>query len=116
MSFSVFLGVVQIIIQVIAIQYAYSIYRYNRTNKAWLSVIGALLLMMLRRVTVLLIELNLFPPLSGVIQFTDRFILPFLISCLLCLGLWSMKNNFENFSFIREEVSRKVQGLRRRKN
>ncbi len=105
------LGAVQIIVQLVAVYFSYVIYKYNRLNKAWLAITLALILMTIRRITASAIEFGAFANLSGPLQFVDRVGLPSLISILLLLGLWSMKNQFESFDVIEKNVKYKISQL-----
>lgn len=99
--------ILQIAIQIVAAYSAYIIYQYNRISKAWLAVIIALILMTLRRVTVLLINFDILPQLTGSIQLFDSIVLPFLISIFLAWGMWTMAKSFRGFELLEKKVSEK---------
>ena len=105
---SVILGVLQIVIQLVAVYFSYIIFTFNRLNKAWLAVILALILMTIRRFTVLLTELDALPALTGTIQFIDRIILPFAISIFLAVGLFTMMKKFETFEVVEKATKKKI--------
>lgn len=89
-SLSISLGVLQIVLQLVAAWYAYKVLRFMGAARFWLLIILALVLMSLRRLTVLVTELGLAPALTGELAFIDRFVLPFLISIFLVLGLYEL--------------------------
>jgi hypothetical protein len=60
--------------------------------------------MTFRRVTALFIEFSFMPNFSGWLAYTDRIILPTLISIFLLWGLWVMFKNFESFEIIEKKV------------
>lgn len=111
-TWSIFFGFFQIIVQAVAAVYAYKIYAYNRLNRGWVAMIFALILMTLRRITALLIEFKLFSNFDGWLAYTDRIVLPSLISILLFIGLYVMFKDFENFEVVEKKV---VKFIKKRK-
>lgn len=103
-----FLGILQIIIQAIAAYYSYKIYSFNRLNGGWLALTFALILMTFRRITALLIEFSLLAKFGGWLDFTDRILLPTLISIFLLVGLIVMYKNFEDFEVVEKKVKQIV--------
>lgn len=100
------LGIIQILLQAIAVFYSYKIYSFNRLSRGWLAVSFALVLMTFRRITALLIELKILPNLEGWLAHVDRIILPTLISIFLLIGLYGMFKNFENFDVVEKKVKK----------
>jgi hypothetical protein len=111
-AFLLSLGILQIIIQLIAVYYSYRIYLFNRLNKAWLTLTFGLILMALRRITASLVEFDIIPSFTGFISDIDRFILPTLISICLLMGLFYMFKNFENFEIIEKKIKNKISNKR----
>ncbi|MBS3164338.1 hypothetical protein J4439_02815 [Candidatus Woesearchaeota archaeon] len=109
-SITVVLGFGQIILQIAAAYFSYSIYRFNRLGKGWLLVTAAVIIMTLRRLTALGLEMKLLTA-SGTFQFIDRFVLPSSISVFLLLGLLSMYRNFESFDVVERKTGEKIKLL-----
>jgi hypothetical protein len=103
-TISSFFAVFQIIVQAVAVYYSYKIFSFNRLNKGWLALTFALILMTFRRVTALLIEFSLIGNLGGWLSYTDRIILPTVISVFLFIGLYFMFKNFENFEVVENKI------------
>lgn len=101
-------GVLQIVIQAVAVYYSYKIFSFNRLNKGWLALTVALILMTFRRITALLIEMNFLASFSGWLAHIDRIVLPTLISIFLLIGLFVMLKNFENFEVVEKKVKKAV--------
>ncbi len=101
-------GVLQILIQFVAVYYSYRIFSFNRLNKGWLAMTVALFLMTFRRITALLIEMNFLSSFNGWVAAMDRIILPTLISIFLFVGLFVMLKNFENFDVVEKKVKKAV--------
>lgn len=95
---SLVLGVVQIIVQVVAVYLAYRLTKITGAFWAWYMVIFALILMTVRRVTALMIEAGSIPALAGSIAFIDRFLLPLAISVLLAVAMYELVRMFERQS------------------
>lgn len=112
-SLGFFLGIFQIVIQAIAVYYSYKIFSFNRLNKGWLALAFALILMTFRRITALFIEINVLPNYSGWISYTDRIVLPTVISVFLLVGLFFMYKNFEDFDVVERKVG-KIIGRKRK--
>jgi hypothetical protein len=105
-SLNTFFGLFQIVIQAIAVYYSYKIFSFNRLNKGWLAMTFALILMTLRRITAILIEMEMLSNLSGWLAITDRIILPTIISISILIGLLVMLRNFENFEVVEKKVKK----------
>jgi len=105
---NVILAVLQIIIQIIAAFLAYKIYTYNRVSKSWLYLVVAFILMSFRRMTALLIGINLLPALDGSLSWIDRTLLPFLISVFLVIGVWALLKQFETFDIVDKKTEQKI--------
>lgn len=103
-----FFAVLQIIIQSVAVYYSYKIFSFNRLNNGWIALTFALVLMTFRRITALLIEMSLLQNFSGWLAYTDRIILPTLISIFLLVGLYVMFRNFDDFDVVENKVKRAV--------
>jgi len=82
-------SLVQIILQLGAVGFAISIGRMLDA-KLWWTIVVAFLLMAVRRITALLINLNLISELQGTIGTLDRLYLPLLISIFLTIGIYSL--------------------------
>ena len=89
------LGVLQIVIQLGAVYLAYRLTKITGAFVAWSLVIIALILMTVRRITALVIQVNLMPALSGSIQFIDTVALPLAISILLFAAFYGLVETFE---------------------
>ncbi len=92
---SAFLGVLQIAIQLGAVYFAYRLTKLTGAFVAWSLVIIALILMTVRRITALMIQLNLIPALSGPIQLIDTIVLPPAISIILFAAIYVLVKTFE---------------------
>lgn len=97
-----------IILNFVAAYFAYTIFRYNRLSKAWLAVVIALVVIGFNGIGELYIQLDLFPQLSGTIQFITLALLPFTFSVLLVWGMLSMKKNFDHFEILEKKYSEKA--------
>ncbi len=95
---SVSLGLVQIVVQLVAVYLAYRLTRITGAFRAWYMVILALILMTVRRVTALMIQTGWIPALTGSLAFIDQILLPLAISVLLVLALFGLVRLFENQS------------------
>lgn len=104
-------GIAQIVAQFAAAYLSYTIYKYNRLNKAWLAVTVALVLMGLHRFVALAVDLQLSTRLSGPLHFLDQVVGPFAISVFLLWGLWSMKASFETLDFTEKKTKEKIERL-----
>ncbi len=102
------IGILSLIIQFSAVYFAYKIYLFNRLGKGWISIIVAFIIMGLRRVTALLIELGFMPAYSGAIKTLDTLWLPFIITILIAIGIYSMLGNFENFEVVEKNLRNKL--------
>ncbi len=102
------LSVINVIIQFTAAYISYRVYSFNRASKGWLAITGALLLMAIRRVTAFMISYDAFGGATQVISTLDRLFLPFTISVLILIGLWSMLKNFETFEVVEKDVKEKA--------
>ncbi|MFH1359188.1 MAG: hypothetical protein ABIH37_04835 [archaeon] len=108
---NVSLIIVNILVLLGVVYFSYTIYCYNRANKDWLVVTGALLLMALRSLLSLFVEFGFLGKISEVVQRFDLLLFPLLISICFFWGLKGMKNSFETFSVIQKkakEVSKEV--------
>lgn len=110
---SVTLIYAHIILNFVAAYFAYVIYKYNRLAKAWLAVVMALVVIGFNGIGELYIQLDLFPQLSGTIQFITLALLPFTFSVLLVWGMLSMKKNFEHFEILQMHSKRKAKSFNR---
>jgi len=95
---SLSLGVVQIIVQVVAVYLAYRLTKMTGAFWAWYTVIFALILMTVRRVTALMIEAGSIPAFAGSIAFIDRILLPLAISVLLAVAMYELVRIFQRQS------------------
>jgi len=107
-TFGAVLGILQIILQSIAVYFSYKIYQFNRLRQGWLAITFALIFMTFRRITALLIEMKYISSFVGWFAPLDRIILPFIISVLLLIGFWTMPNNFEDFEVIEKKITKKI--------
>jgi hypothetical protein len=89
------LGVLQIVVQLGAVYLAYRLISLTGTFVAWSLVIVALVLMTVRRITALMIQVNMIPALGGSIQLVDTLVLPLSISILLFAGVYGLVKTFE---------------------
>ena len=101
------LSIIQIILQLSAVVIALLIGRFIRDAKFWWTIILAFLLMTLRRVTALLINLNLISKLEGMVGIIDRVYLPLLISVFLVIGIYSLYKRLKEISSSRRESEMK---------
>lgn len=92
---SVSLGIIQILVQLVALYLAFKLTRITGGFLAWWLIISALVLMTLRRITALMIELGEIPAFAGLLSFIDRILLPFLISILLVLAMYDLVKRFQ---------------------
>lgn len=95
---SLALGVGQIAVQMVAVYLAYRLTKIAGGFLAWYIVIGALVLMTVRRVTALMIEMGSIQSLVGSLAFIDRIVLPLAISTLLAYALFELVRMFERQS------------------
>jgi hypothetical protein len=109
-----FMSLFQIFMQFIAAYIAYHIYTFNRLKSAWLTVCFAFLLMGIQRVTTFLVNLGILPEFERYILWIDNNLLPFVITFLLLVGLWSMMTQFRDFEIIHKKVTRKVKNLKKK--
>jgi hypothetical protein len=89
------LGIVQIILQLVAVYYAYKLTKITGTFTAWALIIIGLSIMTLRRITAQLIIMNIIPSLEGTIGLIDRLLLPLTISVCIMLGMYELYKIFK---------------------
>lgn len=89
------LGLIQILVQIVAVYFAYRLTRSTGAFLAWTLIIGALILMTVRRVTALFIQLGSLQALTGVVSYIDQVLLPLAISFLLLGGIFGLVRIFE---------------------
>lgn len=89
------LAAAQIILQLLAAYFAYKIMLAVDRAWFWSLVILALLLMTARRITALMIELNVAASATGFFSVLDRVGRPFLISVLLATGFYALAKKLE---------------------
>jgi len=92
-----------VLLQFGAAYFGYKIYRSNKLSKWWLALILAFLLQGIRRVFTLNTDIVLSTITPDIIL--DR-LLQFIISALICIGLWSMKENFRKFDAVSKKLWR----------
>lgn len=115
LEFTVYtLGIMQIVLQVVATFFAFRIYSFNRLNRAWLAVALAFSLTAAARVITFSMRTLDISRLTTT-DLLDSVVLPFAISSLLFLGMWSMKRNFESFEVVEKKVEEKIGGMSKRK-
>ena len=108
-------AVFQVAGSLVAAYLAYEVYRYDRLSRAWLSVVGALLLLSVNGVLNLAHELGTFPILTGEIAlFAKNYLLQSMILLLLLFGFWGMKYKFESFEILEKRVGEKVRSFMHR--
>lgn len=95
-AISLSLGIIQIIIQLIALILAYRLTRITGGFLAWWLIIAALVLMTVRRITAFIIEIGATSGLVGSVAFVDRIGLPLLISILLALAMFDLVKKFRH--------------------
>lgn len=91
---SVSLGIIQIVVQLVAVYLAYRLTRITGAFWAWTMVILALVLMTVRRVTALMIQTGWIPALAGSLAYTDQVLLPLAISVLFALAMFELVRIF----------------------
>jgi len=92
------LGIFQIVTQLGAVYLAYRLTKVTGSFLGWSLIIAALILMTVRRVTALVIEVGAMPSLAGSVAFTDRVLLPLVISILLLIAMYNLVKTFEQQS------------------
>jgi hypothetical protein len=92
---SVSLGFVQIVVQLVAVYFAYQLTRITGAFRAWYMIIMALILMTVRRVTALMIQTGWIPAFTGSLAFVDQIVLPLAISVLLVVAMLELVRLFE---------------------
>jgi hypothetical protein len=95
---SVSLGLVQIVVQLVAVYLAYRLSRITGAFQAWYLIIVALVLMTVRRITALLIQTGWIPVEAGALAYIDQILLPLAISVLLVVALFELVRLFEKQS------------------
>jgi cell shape-determining protein MreD len=91
---TVFLGVLQIVVQLVAVFFAYRLTKITGIFRAWMLIILALVLMTARRFTALVIQLGSLPAETGTISFIDQIVLPSIISIILVLAMYDLLRTF----------------------
>ncbi len=95
------LAILQIALQLVAAYFALRIVMLWAPEKLrwfWGVIVLGFLLMAIRRVTALLIGLDILPKLSGVVGTIDRVYLPLAISICLTIGMYALHGKFKQLS------------------
>jgi len=107
-TYIVIAGILSIIGSLITLGLCYKIYLFNRLNKAWLAVVFAFGLIIIRRGIGFMRDYNLLPTLNSLLQSFESTLL-IIISVLYIIGFWSMLKNFENFDVVQKKVQSKIE-------
>ena len=86
---------------------SYSIYKFNRLKKGWLSITGALILMAASSVFGLLIQEGSIATNPSIIALYTVW-LPVLTALFLFAGIQSMLKSFESFDIVEKQVGDKA--------
>ena len=97
LTFTNALTIFHILLQVAAGYFAYAIYRRNRRYLPWLAIAIALLLIVIRRVSSLFINVNLFKEYAVALETLDQVIVPTLASILFLYACYTIKKEFDEF-------------------
>ena len=95
------------LLQLAAACESYSIYKFNRLKKGWLSITGALVLMAASSVFGLLIQEGSIAANQPIIALYTVW-LPMLIALFLLAGIQSMLKSFESFDIVEKQVGEKA--------
>lgn len=88
--YNVFGLAASMLLSIVTIWYANRITDLVGKARWWYALILALLMIVLRRLTSIVIELGIVAPLNGPVAFLDRVALPGLVSLFLFLGIYGL--------------------------